>query len=186
MDDDMKTFDILLIGTSSVGKKSLICRFLGEDLDENSRTSNNGPTTPAIMPYNKKITVKIYKTLPEDCDNYLKKETGIMLIYQIDYKSSFEEIKNLYTRKLKKLKNEVCYLIGNKSDLEGQRNVTKTEAEEFASSNDIKFYEVSAKKNENVSNAFDNFTKDLLNKNKDTSSNDNSNSFNQCLKCILI
>ena len=54
MDDDMKTFDILLIGTSSVGKKSLICRFLGEDLDENSRTSNNGPTTPAIITYKKK------------------------------------------------------------------------------------------------------------------------------------
>lgn len=40
---------------------------------------------------------------------------------------------------------QVIFLIGNKSDLDGQRDVTYDEAKKFADENGLKFVEASAK-----------------------------------------
>ena len=46
-------------------------------------------------------------------------------------------------------------LIGNKSDLEDKREVSREEAEKFAESIGCKYYECSAKTGENISDALD-------------------------------
>lgn len=48
----------------------------------------------------------------------------------------------------------MIYLIGNKSDLEGQRDVTFDEAKQFADENGLMFIEASAKTGSNVEEAF--------------------------------
>jgi Ras-related protein Rab-14 len=48
----------------------------------------------------------------------------------------------------------VIFLIGNKSDLEAQRDVTYEEAKQFADENGLMFVEASAKTGENVEDAF--------------------------------
>lgn len=50
--------------------------------------------------------------------------------------------------------NTVIYLIGNKSDLDDQRDVTFDEARQFAEDNDLTFIEASAKTGINVEEAF--------------------------------
>ena len=41
--------------------------------------------------------------------------------------------------------NNLIYLLGNKADLESQRDVSIEEAESFANNHNMKYYEVSAK-----------------------------------------
>ena len=48
----------------------------------------------------------------------------------------------------------MIFLIGNKSDLEAQRDVTYEEAKQFADENGLMFVEASAKTGENVEDAF--------------------------------
>lgn len=50
--------------------------------------------------------------------------------------------------------NTVIFLIGNKSDLEAQREVTYDEAKQFAEENGLMFLECSAKTGERVEDAF--------------------------------
>ena len=50
--------------------------------------------------------------------------------------------------------NTVIFLIGNKSDLESQRDVTYEEAKQFADENGLMFIETSAKTGEGVEEAF--------------------------------
>ncbi len=49
---------------------------------------------------------------------------------------------------------QVIYLIGNKCDLEAQRDVTHEEARQFAEENGLTFVETSAKTGERVEEAF--------------------------------
>ena len=67
-------------------------------------------------------------------------------------------------------KNVFKLLIGNKSDLESQRQVQFDEGKAFAESNGMKFIETSAKTDQKVKEAFETLTKEIikdnLNKNK--------------------
>ena len=72
----------------------------------------------------------------------LKSTDGVLLIYNITDRESFENLN---------------------SDLEDGRKVSYQEGKDFATSNGIKFFEVSAKNNINVKEAFEILSEDILN-----------------------
>ena len=95
-----------------------------------------------------------YKSLSE---NYYKKADCCLLVYDITDKNSFNECKTYYNENIKeKCKKDIkVILLGNKSDLEAQRQVKSEEGAGFALENDYIFMETSCLKNTNVSNAFE-------------------------------
>jgi small GTP-binding protein len=95
-----------------------------------------------------------YKAINE---SYYKKANGVLLVYDITNRKSFDDIINYYCDKIKELceKNIPIILLGNKTDLEDKRQVSQEEGIELARSNKYIFKETSCVKNENVADAFE-------------------------------
>ena len=76
----------------------------------------------------------------------------VMIVYAIDSKESFNRVDYyLHEAKSESKKNCHYFLIGNKKDLEYEREVSKEEGEKFAKENNFDFYiETSAKTGENL------------------------------------
>ena len=89
--------------------------------------------------------------------SFYKKADCCLLVYDITNRKSFTECQNYYRETIKEKckKNIQIILIGNKTDLEDKRVITKEEGANFALRNDYIFMETSCLKNENVYEAFE-------------------------------
>ena len=88
---------------------------------------------------------------------YYRKANAILLLYDITKKDSFDEISNYYSKEIRERcnKNIPVVLIGNKLDLENEREVSQEEAIILAKQENYVFRETSCKTNQNVANAFE-------------------------------
>ena len=81
-------------------------------------------------------------------DSWLRQADGIIFVFAIDDKESFEQLAEKYERVLKNEKiDEIKYpivLVGNKCDLENSRQVPQEEAKKFARKIGAEYVEVSA------------------------------------------
>jgi len=107
-----------------------------------------------------KIKLQIWDTAGQErfravTRSYYRGAAGALIIYDITRRSTYNHLSSWLTdaRNLTN-PNTVIFLIGNKSDLEAQRDVTYDEARTFAEENGLKFVEASAKTGENVEEAF--------------------------------
>jgi len=99
-------------------------------------------------------------------ESYIRGAGGILLLYSITDRESFENLNSRLTEIKKIAKKGACMiLVGTNSDLENERKVSVQEGKDFATSNEMKFIEVSAKNNINVKEAFETLVEDILNTN---------------------
>ena len=88
---------------------------------------------------------------------YYKKADCILLVYDITSIKSFNACKNYYIKQI----NEECkkgikvILLGNKTDLQDKREVSKEMGSNLATKNSFIFMETSCEDNYNVSDAFE-------------------------------
>ena len=81
---------------------------------------------------------------------------GVLLVYDITNRQSFDTLRDVWYQKVcdHTDENTQCILVGNKCDLESERQVDSSIAKEFADRLRIPFIETSAKDNINVELAF--------------------------------
>jgi Ras-related protein Rab-1A len=162
-------FRVCLIGGSNVGKTSLLTRFCDSSYKENYNNTIGVDFRVISLKY-KDIIVKIhiwdtagqekYKSVAV---NYFRSTHGFMFVYDITDEDSFSNIENWINLAFNNSSNHLInFLIGNKSDLEEERHVTKKQAEELAKSKDLFFFETSAKNNDNVEKVFQFYTYKLI------------------------
>lgn len=90
---------------------------------------------------------------------------GVIIVYDITKRNTFLSLQKWLTEiRSYTASNVICALIGNKSDLEDEREVTREEAEEVCNVvPEILFYlETSAKENFNVELAFARIAEELM------------------------
>ena len=176
---------LITLGDGQVGKTSLIYRYIDDTFtfDYLSTIGIDSKKKIIKLENNEQIKVKIFDTAGQErfrsiTSNYIKKANGILLIYSVDNPKSFENIETWYqsiSEEENKNKLPVVF-IGNKSDLEEKRQISKETgidlAEKFGIENH--FYETSCKTGENVEKAIN----DLVNQiyEKFGSKNNNSSS----------
>ncbi len=90
-------------------------------------------------------------------EQYYQKADGILLVFDIADKLSFNKIKNYYIKTIKeKCKEDIpIVLLGNKTDLEDQREVSQEEAIDLSIKEEYIYKETSCLRNENVADAFE-------------------------------
>ena len=157
-------FKLLLIGNSSVGKSSLLFRFV-----ENVWDDNFVPTIGVDFVNNgKKVKLQIWDTAGQErfkniTASYYRGGNGVLVVYDITDRDSFENL-NSWLIEIEQNANKNVYklLIGNKSDLEEKRKVTYQEGKDFATSNGMQFMETSAKTASKVQEAFELLTQEII------------------------
>lgn len=163
-------FKILLIGNSSVGKSSILLRFSDNIFNESFLpTIGVDFKIKTFEIQGKTVKLQIWDTAGQErfktiTSSYYKGSNGIILTYDITDKQSFKDIENWLAEVEKYAKPDIVkLLVGNKCDLESQRQVTKEEGQELADSLNVKFIETSAKNSVNIDGAFMTLSQEIKN-----------------------
>ena len=168
-DDTCKIYKLLLLGDSAVGKSCLLLRYCDEKFqDLHLATIGLDFRLKTIyLENNKKIKVQIWDTAGQDrflaiTKNYYRGANGILLVFDVTNSSSFEHIKN-WIEQIKEEASDkiIIYLVGNKIDCIDNRVIKNEEGKKLSEEFGLKYYETSAKNNENVENAFLDLIKEM-------------------------
>ena len=152
---------VLMIGDSAVGKTSLVIRF-----DEDS-FSTKFITTIGVDYRDKLVTIEdapiklqIWDTAGQErfrtiTVSYFKGAHGIVLVYDITDRDTFESIRQWVEQIHEYADVHVnILLVGNKCDQEEQRAVATAEGDALAREYGIDFFETSARENVNVEECY--------------------------------
>ncbi|MBA0608454.1 hypothetical protein Gohar_018344, partial [Gossypium harknessii] len=154
-------FKVVLIGDSGVGKSQILARFARNDFSLDSKSTIGVEfQTRTLLIEHKSVKAQIWDTAGQEryravTSAYYRGAAGAMLVYDVTKRQTFNHI----ARWLEELrghadKNIVIMLVGNKSDLEKQREVSTEDATEFAQKEGLFFLETSALAAKNVETAF--------------------------------
>jgi small GTP-binding protein len=164
MTDDIQKFKLIFLGDQGVGKSSILNRFAQDrfeqeyqatiGLDFHSKNATINGATVRLLLYDTAGQEKFRSLIPM----YIRDANIIIVVYDITMKSSFIN-SNFWINETNDLKqeNSMFVLVGNKLDLESERQVNAKEAEAFAKEKKFLFFEVSAKTGENVREMFQNY-----------------------------
>jgi small GTP-binding protein len=173
MDDDNYEvmFKVVLVGDSSVGKTNIMSKYLKNEFHEDSKA------TVGVEFGSKQFTVdghqikaQIWDTAGQErykaiTSAYYKGAKGAFVVYDITRKQSFDSVDRwINDIKAAADKNLTIIIIGNKCDLEDQRQVNKEQGEEKAKSNEVAFMETSAFSGENLDKAFEKMVNEVFKK----------------------
>ena len=154
-------FRYIIVGDTSVGKSCLLLQFTEHKFrHQHELTIGVEFGGKTIEVKNKNIKIQIWDTAGQEqfqsiTRTYYNGAIGALLVYDITKHETFEHIdKWLSELKANGSKDVCCILIGNKKDLEDQRQVRYEEGKDLADKNNLLFLETSAKTAENVHESF--------------------------------
>jgi len=154
-------FKYIIIGDMGVGKSCLLHQFTEKKfMADCPHTIGVEFGTRIIEVNGQKIKLQIWDTAGQErfravTRSYYRGAAGALMVYDITRRATYNHLSGWLTdaRSLTN-PNTVIFLIGNKGDLDGQREVTYDEAKRFADENDLLFLETSAKTGDHVEDAF--------------------------------
>ena len=144
---------ILLIGDSGVGKSSIVLRLIDNIYNESYISTIGVDFKIKNMIFdNRDIKVQIWDTAGQErfktiTNSYYRGAHGIFIVYDITSKKSFNNIKE-WLKELYSFRNKdelKITIIGNKMDLENNREVSYKEANQYTIENGFNYYEISSK-----------------------------------------
>lgn len=157
----MKPLKIVLLGTTNVGKTSIIHKFCVGNF--------NGATSPTIQVAsfektvdinNQQVKLNICDTAGQEryqsiCPNFYRDADAILVVFSLDNKETLDKAQNWFDELNATMQNKVPILtIGNKNDLIRDPDLTREKCIHFAMDNNSQYIETSAKENIGIDTAF--------------------------------
>ena len=159
-------FKVVLVGDSSVGKTNIMSKYLKNEFHEDSKATVGvefGSKQFSVEGH--QIKAQIWDTAGQErykaiTSAYYKGAKGAFVVYDITRKQSFDSV-DRWINDLRAAadKNLSIIIIGNKCDLEDQRQVNKEQGEDKAKNYEVALMETSALSGENLDKAFDKMIK---------------------------
>ena len=158
VNNELDNLKCILLGDTTVGKSTFINYLLGKKIFETLPNIEIGDTIFVAEVEKEIVNFKLvdsagqekYNAIP---DSLFKNADCILLFFDVTNENSFKRLSN-WIENIKKYgqihKHFELLLIGNKIDLNENRQVNKKEAIEFAKENKIKYFEFSSLKGINV------------------------------------
>ena len=183
--DDLK-FKLIVVGDANTGKSSILNRFANNIFEEHYQaTIGLDFISRSYNIHNQEIRLVLYDSAGQEkfrslIPMYIREAHIILLVYDISNKNSFDSIPIWFSDVLNVKNDEAVFgLIGNKNDLNDEREVTYEEGKKLADEKNIIFGEVSAKSGNNIKEFFyDKIFEALYKKFKNKFKNDDENNNN--------
>ena len=166
-------FKIILVGDTSVGKTNIINKYIKNEFREDFyATIGVEFSHKKFVVENRKIKAQIWDTAGQErykaiTRAYYKGAKGAFIVYDITRKETFDDVDKWRNELISSCNQEITVmLIGNKCDLEDQRQISKEQGEEKAKSFGFSFLETSALSGENLEKGFQMLIEEIYQKYK--------------------
>lgn len=155
------SFKIVVVGPSTVGKSSIVQRLVQGTFTEDGSTTCGADFYTYTCPLDSNnVKLQIWDTAGQErfrsiSKSYFRNAVGAILVYDITSMESFDQLTD-WLNDLQTLCSPNAYiiLIGNKIDLESQRQVGAQQVKEFAERHHLESIETSALNGKNIKEAF--------------------------------
>lgn len=196
---------VIMVGSGGVGKSALTLQFMYDEFVEDYEPTKADSYRKKVILDGEDEQIDILDTAGQEDyaairDNYFRSGEGFLCVFSIAEKTSFDDTQEFRDQILRvkgadstTAKNIPFILVGNKSDLDDKRQVSQSEAQQFAENMGVQYVETSAKTRSNVDKVFFDLLrliKDQKNKqaNAEPSGNnsDDGGCVARCKKCCCI
>lgn len=157
-----KARKLAVVGSRSVGKSSMTVRFVEDHFVESYYPTIENQFSKTIEFKNQEYAIEILDTAGQDefsmmSEKHLIGVHGYLLVYSVSSRQSFEMVEVIRDKILNAIGNDniPLVLVGNKSDLEYQRQVEHSDGLKLAERFGCPFMELSVKENINVNSVFE-------------------------------
>jgi len=170
----LREYKLVVVGGGGVGKSCLTIQLIQSHfVDEYDPTIEDSYRKQCVID-DEVALLDVLDTAGQEeysamREQYMRTGEGFLLVYSITSRQSFEEIMT-FQQQILRVKDKDYFpiiVVGNKCDLEGERQVSKQEGESLARSFGCKFIETSAKSRTNVDNAFFDIVREIRRYNKE-------------------
>ncbi|KFZ07555.1 hypothetical protein V501_06354 [Pseudogymnoascus sp. VKM F-4519 (FW-2642)] len=174
----LREYKLVVVGGGGVGKSCLTIQLIQSHfVDEYDPTIEDSYRKQCVID-DEVALLDVLDTAGQEeysamREQYMRTGEGFLLVYSITSRQSFEEIMT-FQQQILRVKDKDYFpitVVGNKCDLEGERQVSKQEGEALAKSFGCKFIETSAKSRINVDNAFFDIVREIRHYNKQMAGN---------------
>ncbi|CBQ71379.1 probable YPT6-GTP-binding protein of the rab family [Sporisorium scitamineum] len=170
----LRKFKLVFLGEQSVGKTSLITRFMYDTFD-NTYQATIGIDFLSKTMYleDRTVRLQLWDTAGQErfrslIPSYIRDSSVAVVVYDITNRASFQNTSKWVDDVRAERGNDVIIvLVGNKTDLSDKRQVTTEEAEKKAQEFNVMFIETSAKAGHNVKVLFKKIAQALPGMDKD-------------------
>eukprot|EP00698_Gefionella_okellyi_P005160 TRINITY_DN14730_c0_g1_i1.p1 TRINITY_DN14730_c0_g1~~TRINITY_DN14730_c0_g1_i1.p1 ORF type:complete len:208 (-),score=34.50 TRINITY_DN14730_c0_g1_i1:150-773(-) len=158
------SFRIVLLGDLAVGKTSIVCRLIKNEWSENHEaTIGASYFTYTTEVEQRAVRLEIWDTAGQERYDsitpiYYRSADAALVVYDISQAKSLERarmwVSKLRTETTAEAHNMLICLVGNKSDLEEQRQIPTLQGQQYAEEASLLFCETTAKELPSVRQAF--------------------------------
>ena len=164
----MTEYKIVIVGGGGVGKSALTVQFIQNHFVEEYDPTIEDSYRKQVSIDNETCILDILDTAGQEDysamrDQYMRTGQGFLCLFAINSRASFDEI-SCFREQIIRAKDEdkvPMVLVGNKCDLERERQVMTTEGKDLAKSFGCGYFETSAKLRLNVDEAFFQLVRDV-------------------------
>ncbi|KAM3141903.1 hypothetical protein pb186bvf_005989 [Paramecium bursaria] len=164
-------FKYIIVGDTNVGKSCLLLNYTEGRFKEEHDTTIGVEFGSQIFNYKGKLLkIQIWDTAGQESfrsitRSYYKGSIGVLLVFDLTNRDSFYNIIKWYNEVLDCAHDNVqIVMVGNKYDLEEDRQVSIETAKSFAEQHKLLYFETSAKTGYNVNTVFEDIAITIFNK----------------------